>query len=91
MLIKVCGLLDEENIAEVCRLEIDMIGLNFYKPSKRYLGEDKADLFQNIPASIKKVGVFVNTSIEDLRRINTIYDLDYLQLHKYSSSNTYRV
>lgn len=81
MLIKVCGLLEGENINEVCQLGIQMIGLNFYKPSKRYLGEDKVELFHGVPNSIDKAGVFVNEDIDNLLRISEHYALEYVQLH----------
>lgn len=80
MLIKVCGLMDNKNSELIGSLDIDMIGLNFYSQSKRFL-EDNEDLVKNIPSSIQKVGVFVNASAGDILEKVEKYELDYVQLH----------
>ena len=82
MLIKVCGLNNQENIMALCELNIQFIGFIFYKKSPRYfnnaLNFDEARI---IPKKIKKVGVFVNEPIYNI--INSIarYDLDFVQVH----------
>lgn len=81
MIIKVCGLIDKENIGAITSLDIDMIGLNFYRPSSRYLGLENTDLFEAVPSSVKKVGVFVKEDLDSLRNIIQTYALDYIQLH----------
>lgn len=81
MIIKVCGLIDKVNIDAITSLDIDMIGLNFYRPSSRYLGMDKASFFESVPSKIKKVGVFVKEEMDSLREIVNEYNLDYIQLH----------
>jgi phosphoribosylanthranilate isomerase len=82
MIIKVCGIKTEENIQFLAQANIDMIGLNFYKPSVRYVAEDvNPNIFDVLPQTIKKVGVFVNESISTILEKRTKYDLDYIQLH----------
>lgn len=82
MLIKVCGINDLQNFEAISELRIDMVGLNFYEPSKRYLGEVSKDMASTIQEStITKVGVFVNQSIDALQRAKHTYRLEYLQLH----------
>ena len=69
---------DAENIKELIELQPDFIGFIFYKKSSRHVEEfPKVD----IPASIKKVGVFVNESLEYVLRIVTENSLDCVQLH----------
>jgi len=80
MLIKVCGLTDEKNLKAIADLNIDMIGLNFYPSSKRYLGENER-FAELIPEHIENVGVFVDEEFEKVRQIAEKHKLDYLQLH----------
>ena len=84
MRIKVCGMNIPENITEVAALPIDYMGFIFYHKSPRKANPElaewlaaHADLFQRI----KKVGVFVNASLDEV--LNAVHDfkLDYVQLH----------
>ena len=81
MIVKVCGLIDETNLVEITNLNIDMIGLNFYKPSKRYLGEKRKEFNELIPSSIARVGVFVNEELDKVLELADMYNLDMAQLH----------
>ena len=76
--LKVCGMTEQHNIKEVASLLPDMIGFIFVKESKRYFGENTIPF---IPASIKKIGVFQNQSIEFVRCMIKKYKLDGVQLH----------
>lgn len=73
---------DRENISGVHELQPDYMGFIFYPGSPRYvkdtLSEDKMRL---ISGKVKKVGVFVNAEIGDIRRIQNSCGLDALQLH----------
>lgn len=81
-LIKVCGMRDSANIQDLIALKPDFIGFIFYEKSKRYAANHlDINILNQIPASTKKVGVFVNESIEILEQIATKYSLDYVQLH----------
>ncbi|MBK8387771.1 MAG: hypothetical protein IPL23_00120 [Saprospiraceae bacterium] len=42
MEIKVCGLKEKENISQVIDLGVDYIGLNFYRPSPRYVKPEES-------------------------------------------------
>lgn len=71
---------DDKNILEVGSLVPDYMGFIFYTDSPRYVGAD----FQipiDLPASIKRVGVFVNESIEEVVKIVQNHQLDFVQLH----------
>jgi len=81
MKLKVCGMRDAKNISELVQLEIDFIGFIFYGGpfgSKRHVSKFP-DV--NIPKHIKKVGVFVNESIDEVVRIVNQNQLDCVQLH----------
>jgi len=80
MIIKVCGMREPENIRLVADLGIDWMGFIFYPKSPRYVLKDNFQLSTfNFP--LKKVGVFVNESPDQLRAMARLYGLDYLQLH----------
>ena len=76
-MIKVCGMREAENIREAEALGIDLMGFIFWPKSSRYVSERPAYL----PKKCKRVGVFVDASLEDIRQHVTDYQLDIIQLH----------
>ncbi len=77
MLVKVCGMRDSENIAQISSLPIDMIGFIFYHKSQRFVKEQ-------LPSTLKgiyRVGVFVDSDIEYILDIVKENSLDVVQLH----------
>ena len=76
MLVKVCGLKDQENLNSIAEQNPDFIGMIFYYPSKRNV---TSTLSYN--GTIKKVGVFVNSSIQIIESKIQEFGLDYIQLH----------
>ena len=68
---------DAENIREVEALGIDLMGFIFWPKSCRYVVERPAYL----PTKCKRVGVFVDEDIEQVKRIADEYALDFIQLH----------
>lgn len=82
MKIKVCGMRDPGNVKEVAGLSPDYLGFIFYPGSKRFVGEKIADLVHSyIPREIKKVGVFVEESFDNVMQACAENDLDMVQLH----------
>ncbi len=81
MIVKVCGLRDKDNIKDICTSDIQMVGLNFYPLSSRYISAYDEDSISAIPNYIKKVGVFVNADIPFVTDKIDTYQLDYVQLH----------
>lgn len=78
MKIKVCGLTDPANIAEVAQLGVDYLGFIFYSKSKRYCTLHK----EIIPSTLsKRVGVFVNASLDEVQSDIQRCQLDAIQLH----------
>ena len=65
------------NTLEVANLLPDYLGFIFWEPSNRYFDGE----IPEIPENIKKVGVFVNASIEDIISKVEKYNLDAVQLH----------
>lgn len=80
--IKVCGMKYTSNIQELIELSPDYMGFIFYPKSPRYIGDEIApEWMDNLPDHIKKVGVFVNSTMTDLEKKAKAYRLDYIQLH----------
>jgi len=79
MIVKVCGLRTEGNLAKV-NGTLDMIGLNFYIPSIRCVALE-AEAYDILPATVKRVGVFVNETKQAILNKISEYGLDYVQLH----------
>lgn len=80
--IKVCGMKYAENMEYVALLEPDYLGFIFWEPSKRVFTGDLGTL----PPTIKKVGVFVDTTIDEIILKVLEFDLQAVQLHGKESS-----
>lgn len=81
MKIKVCGMKDPGNIKEVSQLPIDYMGFIFYERSPRYVGEVNPEVLAQIPASIQKIGVFVDEDLGKVQSTALLYQLSFVQLH----------
>lgn len=82
MRIKVCGMRDSANLTQLLALQPAYVGFIFYERSPRFVGEDlDPELVRQIPRPVKKVGVFVNASIDYVLRTVKKYSLDLVQLH----------
>lgn len=79
--IKVCGLTQPKEIEELTNLEIDYLGFIFYEKSPRYVLNHLTLQQISIIRNVKKVGVFVNETIENIHDISKKAKLNYVQLH----------
>ncbi|WP_044210779.1 phosphoribosylanthranilate isomerase [Flammeovirga sp. OC4] len=80
--LKVCGMRDKQNISDVLTLEPDYLGFIMYPPSSRYIErEDVSFLEQKWNSSTKRVGVFVNETVENILASAKKYHFDVIQLH----------
>ena len=68
---------EAENIREVEALGIDLMGFIFWPKSSRYVSERPAYL----PTKCKRVGVFVDESLEQVEKMANDFALDFIQLH----------
>lgn len=81
MLVKICGIQTCEAASTAAEAGADMIGFVF-APSKRQVTPETAKTIAAcIPATVKKVGVFVDASPSFMQQIAMEVGLDYLQLH----------
>ncbi|MFY0592513.1 phosphoribosylanthranilate isomerase [Roseivirga sp.] len=82
MKLKVCGMRESNNIEQLLALKPDYMGFIFYEKSSRN-AEGKLDetLLKSFPSDTKKIGVFVNATLEQVTSKVAQYKLDYVQLH----------
>ncbi|MCA9248501.1 MAG: phosphoribosylanthranilate isomerase [Planctomycetales bacterium] len=80
--IKICGVTSVADAQLAAEVGADAIGLNFYPASKRNVAPERAaEIAAALPASIARVGVFVNSPAAEIRRIAELTPLDWVQLH----------
>ena len=83
MLIKVCGMRDENNIRQVAALGVDWIGMIFWPNSPR-----NVDMIPEGSTTIKgisRVGVFVDETAQNITTRVADFHLDLVQLHGHES------
>jgi len=85
MKLKICGMKYADNIREVAKLSPDFMGFIFYEKSKRFVGKDF--IIPEISSEIKRVGVFVNDSLENISEKVKKHKLDFVQLHGVESAD----
>lgn len=80
--IKICGITNDEDARVAVDAGCDALGFVFYRKSPRYIKPgDALKIIRQLPAHIIKIGVFVNSREESIRRIARLCDLDMLQFH----------
>lgn len=82
-IIKVCGMRELDNIACLAHLPIDLMGFIHYPPSPRWVGTSLSAqaLDAVLPSHVGRVGVFVDSPIEEVERAALRLGLTHLQLH----------
>ena len=79
---KICGITRIQDINSVVHAGADAIGLVFYPPSPRSVTLVQAEiLIQTVPAYVQAVGLFVNSSADEIQTILKSVPLDILQFH----------
>ena len=82
MRIKICGMKYADNVREVGSLQPDFMGFIFYPASTRFVGYDfDENIVKAVPNGIRKVGVFVNESVENIIATAARFGIDFVQLH----------
>lgn len=81
MIVKICGIKTLEIAQIASDAGADLLGFVF-APSKRQITpKDAARIAQALPRSVKKVGVFVNETAENIVQIADYVGLNMIQLH----------
>lgn len=80
--VKICGITNKEDALCAAKLGAAALGFIFYPPSPRNIKpEDARKIVSAMPAELVKVGVFVNESVDEVKRIVEYCALDMIQLH----------
>ncbi|MBE7516604.1 MAG: phosphoribosylanthranilate isomerase [Chloracidobacterium sp.] len=83
--IKICGITNVDDAIFAAGCGADVLGLNFYSVSPRYLEPEIAkQIVQKIrplAENVRFAGVFVNEEPDEIRRIADEVGLDLIQLH----------
>lgn len=81
MKLKICGLRQKDNIHSLLQLQPDYLGFIFYKKSKRYAGDILDEGITKEISGVKKVGVFVDEELGQIKSTVNYFHLDAVQLH----------
>src|SRR5690625_7740472 len=81
MLVKICGITSVDVALAVERAGANMIGFVFAESSRRITPGKAAEIGRQLSPSLKKVGVFVNETRENIEAIVAEVGLDFIQLH----------
>jgi phosphoribosylanthranilate isomerase len=85
VLVKVCGITNLDDALAAAEAGADALGFNFYQRSPRYVRPENArpivDRLQADYPNLLNVGVFVNESLETIKRIAAAAGVSALQLH----------
>ncbi len=78
---KICGLTNYGDARLAVELGADFLGFIFAKSPRQLISKKAVGIIDRLPSDVKKVGVFANQDIDEVKRISREVDLDYLQLH----------
>lgn len=81
MLVKICGIETVEAAIVAVDAGTDLIGFVFAPSKRRITPENATVIAAALPSHIKKAGVFVNETVENMLQIAKQVGLDYIQLH----------
>lgn len=81
MLIKVCGIKNSDIANKAINLGADALGFVFAKSTRKISKEKAKDIIDNLSSDVLKVGVFVNSSLEEVNDYVDKLNLDVVQLH----------
>ena len=79
--VKICGICDLEAAKSAVEAGADLIGFHFCDSDRRVSPEEAKAIVDELFVRPKIVGVFIDESPEEVRRIAEYVDLDLVQLH----------
>lgn len=81
MHVKICGITTEDAAHQALASGADFIGFVFAESKRKINPGDATKISASLPSTIKKVGVFVNETKENMIAIAKQVGLDVIQLH----------
>ena len=79
--VKICGLSTASAVETACQAGADYIGFVFAESRRRVSLEQAQKLVALVPATVRKVGVFVSPSLSELQEAISEVNLDLVQIH----------
>ncbi len=80
--VKICGITNPDDAQVAVEAGADMIGLNFYPPSPRYVSPERArTIVEHLPPDVLAVGIFVNETAEAMMHVAEVSGVKKVQLH----------
>jgi len=79
--VKICGICDLDAARTAVEAGADLIGFHFCTSDRRVQPEEAKAIVDELSVRPKIVGVFIDESADEVRRIAEYVDLDLLQLH----------
>jgi len=79
--VKICGICDLDAARTAVEAGADLIGFHFCTSDRRIQPEEAKAIVDELSVRPKIVGVFIDESADEVRRIAEYVDLDLLQLH----------
>jgi phosphoribosylanthranilate isomerase len=79
--VKICGICDIDGARAAVEAGADLIGFHFCDSDRRVSPEEAKAIIDALSVRPKVVGVFIDESEDEVRRIGDYLDLDMLQLH----------
>ena len=89
MIIKICGIKNQDTLSFCEKNNVNYFGMIFYKNSPRNISFESAKELQNMSKKFKinGVGVFVNESVNNLKQYINYLGLKFIQLHGEEDNN----
>jgi phosphoribosylanthranilate isomerase len=85
LFVKICGITRQQDAELAAGLGASAIGFVFWPNSPRYIAVENATAIAAAVPAVLKVGVFVDQTVEEVRRIFDAAGLDVAQLHGHES------
>jgi phosphoribosylanthranilate isomerase len=78
--VKICGLTTPQDAFAAIEAGADALGFNFFPASKRFVGSE-TNWIGGLPATVDKIGIVVNPTLDQARAITAVSGITALQLH----------
>ena len=83
--LKICGVCDPNDAAEIARMGVDYVGMIFARKSPRFVSDAEAaaicGALESSGARARRVGVFTDFGVSEILRAVGEFGLDAVQLH----------
>ncbi len=81
MWVKICGITKLSDAIQAAKFGVDAVGFVFADSPRRVTREEAREISRGMPDGPARVGVFVNSAVDEVRTIIKYCGLDIVQLH----------